>query len=213
MEKFIIDTNFFINLEIKSTFGKNPKEVIINFTDLANQVKKEKKGEFFMPPKVIDELLSFFNNEDFIKDFLHTISIKSPEIAKLQFSASVFYQLIEEIRERSYRGLRIAEASVEEGAKKLMGQSHLSRQDFQKTIGETIKTLREKYRQATRFNFLDSVADLDLITLTKELDGFLVSSDEGVLRWGRIFGIKEITPGLFRERLFSLLPARDKNRA
>jgi len=206
MEKFVIDTNFFLNLEIKSGFGKNPKDVIINFTQLANKIKKQGKAEFFMPPRISEELASFFNQENFIKDFFNVMTIKSPDLSNVQFSAAVFYQLIDEVRERSYRGLKIAEETVIAGAKKMMGKGILNKIEFEKEIGSAIKNLRERYRKATRFNFLDSVADLDLIVLAKELDGFLVSSDEGVIRWGRIFGVKEVPPSLFRERLLSFLP-------
>jgi len=206
MEKFVIDTNFFLNLEIKSGFGKNPKDAIINFTQLANRIKKQGKAEFFMPPRISEELASFFNQENFIKDFFNVLTIKSPDLSSVQFSAAVFYQLIDEARERSYRGLKIAEETVIAGAKKMMGKGILNKIEFEKEIGSAIKNLRERYRNATRFNFLDSVADLDLIVLAKELDGFLVSSDEGVIRWGRIFGVKEVPPSLFRERLLSFLP-------
>jgi RNA ligase partner protein len=206
MEKFVIDTNFFLNLEIKSGFGKNPKDVIINFTQLANRIKKQGKAEFFMPPRISEELASFFNQESFIKDFFNVLTIKSPDLSNVQFSAVVFYQLIDEVRERSYRGLKIAEETVIAGAKKMMGKGMLNKIEFEKEIGSAIKNLRERYRNATRFNFLDSVADLDLIVLAKEVEGFLVSSDEGVIRWGRIFGVKEVPPSLFRERLLSFLP-------
>ncbi len=208
MEKFVIDVNFFVNLEIKSGFGNASKDVIVGFTSLAKKLKKENRAEFFMPPRIVDELVGFFNQENFIKDFFSVITIKSPDLSKVQFSAGVFYQLVNEMRERSYRGLKVAEESVIKGGKEMIGGKELNKIEFEKKIGGTIKTLRERHRQATRFNFLDSVADLDLIVLTKEIDGFLVSSDGGLIRWGRVFGIKEVTPSLFRERLFSLLTVK-----
>lgn len=204
MEKFVIDTNFFINLEIKSGFGKNAQEIVCYFTETALPLKLHKKAEFFMPPRIIEEFLGFFKNEDFVKDFLKIITIKSPARLDLQFNADVFYTLVDEIRERSYRGLRIAEEAVNQAGRTMTGKTNIDKITFEKTIGESVKTLREKYRQATRFNFLDSVADLDLIVLTKEQNAFLISSDEGVMRWGRKFGIKEIMPHAFKERLVSL---------
>ncbi|OGK49733.1 hypothetical protein A3A56_03960 [Candidatus Roizmanbacteria bacterium RIFCSPLOWO2_01_FULL_40_32] len=73
--------------------------------------------------------------------------------------------------------------------------------EYQKTMGEVVTKLRERYRQATRFNFLDSVADLDLIVLVRELDAYLVSADEGVIRWGRMFGVKEVAADMLLKRL------------
>lgn len=210
MEKYIIDTNFFFNLEIKSGLGESPKEIIINLTKIIKKLNPasagEKKAEFFMPPRVLDEFLTFVDKEEgFIKDFLSLISVKSPNNAKIDFPSSVFYKLVDEIRERSYKGLRIAEEVVDQAGQKMIGQNNLSKIEYQKTIGDIVTKLRERYRQATRFNFLDSVADLDLIVLSKELDGFLISSDEGVLTWGRIFGIKEVAASLFHSRLLSQL--------
>lgn len=206
MEHFILDTNFFFNLEIKSGFGNNPREVIVNFTELARLAKKAKKADFFMPPAILDEFLTFVSVQDaYVKEFLTVVTVKSPHIATINFEASVFYKLVDEIRDRSYKGLRIAEESVDAAGTKVIGQENLTKIEYQKTIGEIITKLRERYRQATRFNFLDSVADLDLIVLAKEVDGILVTSDEGVLRWGRLFGIKELPAAQLKSRLTTLM--------
>lgn len=205
MTRYILDTNFFFNLEIKSGFGKNATEVITNFTELAQKIKKAKKAEFYMPPRILDEFLTFVEKKDaHIEDFLNLVVIKSPDVSQIAFPAAVFYQLVDEIRDRSYKGLRIAEELVDTGAKKMQGATDLSHMEYQKTIGEIVTKLRERYRQATRFNFLDSVADLDVIALARELEGVVVSSDEGVLRWGRIFGVKEVPADLLRSQLMSL---------
>ena len=87
----------------------------------------------------------------------------------------------------------------------MVGQKAESKKDFQIAIGKFIKNFRDRYRNATRTGFLDSIADLDLIVLSKEIDGFLVTSDEGVLFWGRIFGIKEMPASVFQKRLEDLL--------
>lgn len=205
----MIDTNFFVNLEIKSGFGRSQREVVVNFITLAKKLKQKKQAGFYMPPRIVDEFLSFFEKEDFAKEFLNLITVKSPEISRLQFPAPLFYQLVEEMRQRAYRGLRLAETAVKDGAEKILAKKPVNKVEFQKDLGEVIKGLREKYRQTTRFNFLDSVADLDLIVLAKEINGFLVSSDEGVIRWGRLFGVRELLPSLFRERLDFLLSLRE----
>ncbi len=205
MEHIILDTNFFFNLEIKSGFGDSSKEVITNFTQLARQTKTAKRADFFMPPTILEEFLTFVSVQDtYVKEFLTVVTVKSPHIATINFEASIFYKLVDEIRDRSYKGLRIAEESVDAAGTKVMGQAALTKIEYQKTIGEVVGKLRERYRQATRFNFLDSIADLDLIVLAKELDGILVTSDEGVLRWGRLFGIKELPAAQLRSRLMAM---------
>ncbi len=187
--------------------GKKTEEVVVNLTKMGKRLKTSQKAEFYMPPRVVDEFLSFFENKEqqFLKDFLSLIIVKSPDVGKLSLPAQIFYELVGDIRERSYRGLRIGEEEVEKAGRLLMNKSDLSTKDFQIQIGGVIKKFRERYRQATRFGFLDSLADLDLISLTKELEGALVSSDEGVIKWGRIFGVKEMPAEALKGRLDDLL--------
>lgn len=201
MEKYILDTNLFFNMG--AGLGETTKEVVVKVTNLGKKIKKEKRGEFFMPPSAISEFLGFFTekNQPFIEEFLSMIIIKSPDYGKIVFPAYVFSQLIEEVRQRSYRGLNIGEEEIKKAGKLMGGVEILSKKNFEIKIGPIIKKFRERYRQATRFGFLDSVTDLDLIVLAKETGGFLVSTDEGVLRWGRIFGVKELPIAVWRRQM------------
>jgi RNA ligase partner protein len=207
MEKYVLDTNLFFNMEAELGLGKKTEEVVIKITEMAKKIKKEKKAEIFMPPSAMAEFLSFFKDkkQPFIEDFLSAITIKSPDYGANTFPAQAFYQLIDEIRQRSYRGLNIGEEEIEKAGRLMMGAKNLNSRQFQETIGGIIKKFRERYRQATRFGFIDSVADLDLIVLAKEINGCLVSTDEGVVRWGRVFGVREMPVGVWRRRLAALL--------
>mgnify|MGYP000389186603 CR=1 FL=1 len=202
MEKYILDTNLFFNMEADLGLGKNTKELVVGLTKI---IKKQKNKQFLMTPSAINEFLSFFSDEQkkasFVNDFLSSIIIQSPDYNKINISAIVFYKLIKEIRTRSYRGLNIAEEEIKKAAKMMMGVKNLTEKEFQIKIGEIIKKLRERYRQATRFGFLDSTTDLDLIILAKEVDGFLISTDEGMLYWGRILAVKEILPQVWLKRV------------
>lgn len=207
MEKYVLDANLFFNMEAGLGLGEKTEDVVKSLTSLAKKLKNNKKSEFFMPPRVVDEFLSFFTNKEqlFLKDLLSSVSVKSPDIGKIAFPAQVFYELVGDIRARSYQGLRVGEEEIEKAGKTMLGKGNLSSKDFQIQIGSVVKKFRERYRQATRFGFLDSLADLDLIVLAKELDAFLVSTDEGVLRWGRIFGVKESPVAMWKARLEGLL--------
>jgi RNA ligase partner protein len=173
--------------------GQTTDEVMEQMTNFGKKVK------LFMPPKIVEEFLSFFDNkeQDNIKRLMSVITVKSPVIERLEFSASVFYTLVEDIRNRSYRGLRVGEEEIEQAAKSMMNGGELSKIEFQKKVGVQIKGFRDRYRQATRVGFLDSVADLDIIVLAKELDATVVSTDEGLLKWSRLFGVKEMAPSVF----------------
>ncbi len=207
MEKYILDTNLFFNMEAGLGLGKKTEEIIVNLTNIISRLKKEKKAEFFMPPSIVSEFLSFFDNKEqlFLKNFLSAITIKSPEKSKISFPSTVFYQLIEDIRNRNYKGLNISEEEIESAGRKMMEEKNLGKKDFQIKIGATIKNFRSRYRNATRTGFLDSVADLDLIVLSIEQGAFLISTDEGVLNWGRVFGVKEMPSLVFQKRLEALL--------
>lgn len=202
MEKFVLDTNLFFNMEPGLGLGGKTEEVVKRATQGIERAKQKKRGEFLMPPSIVKEFLSFFEDkaQSFIKDFLNVITTKSPDVSTVDFPASVFYQIVRDIRERSYRGLTIAEEEVRKTAISMIKTGHLEKKEFEMRVGEFVKSLRDRYRQATRFGFLDSVADLDLIVLSKEVDGFLVSTDEGVIHWGRIFGVKEMDAQVLGKR-------------
>lgn len=207
MEKFILDTNVFFNMEAGLGLGKKTEEVIVGLTERIVNLKKNKKAEFFMPPRAVDELLSFFEDKEqpFLKDFLSQVTVKSPNSSKTSFSSSVFYKLVEEIRLRSYRGLTIGEEEIVNAARLMSGTGDMPKKDFEIKVGAVVKKFRERYRNATRTGFLDSLTDLDLIVLAIEQDAYLVTTDEGVLAWGRMFGVREMPSGVFRKRLEDLL--------
>src|SRR3989338_2625705 len=207
MKRYILDANLFFNMESGLGFGMKTEEVVVGITNIGKTLKQIQKAEFLMPPRVIDEFLSFFEekSQNFIKNFLSIILVKSPEVGGIQLPAQIIYSIIDEVRSRSQKGQKIAEEEIEEAGKRFMGQKKLETKDFQINIGVSIKKFRDRYRQATRFGFLDSVADLDLFMLARETDGFLVTSDEGVLRWGRMFGVREIRVGVWKKQLEDLL--------
>jgi RNA ligase partner protein len=203
MEKYVLDTNLFFNMEPGLGIGSKTDVVMKKVTVAIKNLKNKKKAAFYMPPSIIKELKTFFKDREsaFLKDFLFEITIKSPDLSKISFPAEVFYKLIQDIRERSYKGLLTSEDELKKAVLSLVGIKFKDKKESQMRIGVFVKNLRERYRQNTRFGFLDSVADLDLIVLAKEQDAYLVSTDEGVITWGRIFGIKEMEAAMFGKKL------------
>jgi RNA ligase partner protein len=207
MEKFVLDTNLFFNMEIDFGFEKKTEAVVTGLSGLIKQLKGKNKAEFYLSPRIVDEFLSFFSdkNQPFIKEFLSLVTVKSPNYEKIFLPSDIFLKLVTDVRQRTYRGTTIAEEEIVNAARLMMGKKINNKTEFEIAVGEVIKKFRDRYRHATRFGFLDSAADLDLIILAKEIDGFLISSDEGVVGWGRIFGVKELNPSLLRKRLEQLL--------
>lgn len=203
MDKYILDTNLFFNMEEGIGLGEKTEEVVRRLTDAAKQLKKNQQGQFYTVPRIVEEFLSFFEDREqpFLKDFLAAVTIQSPDISQITISAPVFYKLIDDIRGRSYRGLRAGEEEIHDAGLMMQGKAGLSKKDFEITIGSVVKKFRDRYRQATRVGFLDSLADLDLIMLAREVDGMIVTTDEGVLHWGRVFGVKEMPASAFGAKM------------
>lgn len=209
MNIYIFDTNLFFNLEVETDFGKNPYEIMTSITDYARALRGAGKAAFYMPPRIVEEIYTFVpETDERIQKLLAEVVIKAPESDKMTFGAGVFYEIVQDIRNRSYRGLQVAEEELKNVANDThLIQDNLSHIDSQKALGVHITRLRERYRTATRVKFLDSLADLDIIALAYELEGNVVSADEGVIQWARKFGVREVFPHVLKHQLDSLLQA------
>ena len=116
---------------------------------------------------------------------------KPPKKHELKFPSVLLYELIEEMRDRVNRGLRVAETAV--------------RATEKKNTDEVIQDLRKKYREALREGIIDSGEDVALILLAAELDALLVTADRGLIKWAEKFGIRWLIPEKFRDYLESAL--------
>lgn len=201
METYVLDTNLFFNMEAKMGVGNDTETIIRNMTNYMQAAKKS--AVFFMPPRIIEEIKSFFENPDqeFLQDFFAGITVKSPNLGELMINAHVIAEYIEESRKRAYRSQDVAEEEIIQAGKMFMGKEALPQKEFQMTVGKITKNFRNRYRNALRTGFIDSLADFDLIMLAKEQDAFLVSTDEGVIQWGRKLGVKEVAPSVLGKKM------------
>jgi len=161
-----------------------------------------------MPPTIYQELLNFVEIEHIPTDLQIRIFQKPPKRYELTVPAFLLYELIEDVRSRIDKGLRVAEEAV--------------RETSPETEPDTIANLRKKYRSALREGIIDSkedvdlillareldgilIEDVDLILLARELDGILISADKGIVKWADKLGIRYIEPSKLREILDKLL--------
>lgn len=189
MERYVLDTSVFTNPHIYDQFGGTAQEAIAVFLELAAQAD----AEFYMPGSVYDELRLIKDLDELAADFESIVHLRSPRKFALQVPAGILYELIDEVRLRIDRGLRIAEEHT-----RLGGGSE--------DLGQVITRLRERYREALRRGIIDSREDVDVLLLAYELDGVLVSADEGLCKWADKVGVKLLTPGYFRRILEKLGP-------
>ncbi len=197
MERFILDTSVFTNPDVYSQFEKDQVGAIENFVSLASH----SRCEFYMPSSVYEELSHMMEKGDLGKEwkelspkFELVVRIRSPRRFNLMVPAEFLYEFIEEIRQRINKGLRVAEEHTKEAGR-------LTEEE----VGKVINRLREKYREALRTGIIDSKEDVDVLLLAYELDGVLVSGDDGLRKWADRVGIKIINPRHFRHILESLV--------
>ncbi len=183
MEYFVLDTSLFTNPDVYSQFEKDQLGAIENFITLASH----SKAQFFMPTSVYEEFNKMVELGSLKPRFELAVRIRSPRRFNLMVPAEFLYEFIEEVRYRINKGLRIAEEHTKEAGR-------LAQED----VGRLINKLREKYREALRAGIIDSKEDLDVLLLAYEIDGVLVSGDEGLRSWADKVGIKLIDPKSFR---------------
>jgi RNA ligase partner protein len=187
-ERVVLDTSLFVNPDVRNSLGLNPTGALEAFLGIASGIQTI---EFYMPPSTFQELLNFIDKDKISGDMMLFLRQKPPKKHELKFPAFLLYELIEEMRDRVNRGLRVAETAV--------------RATEKKNMDEVIQDLRKKYREALREGIIDSGEDVDLILLAAELDALLVTADQGLIRWAEKFGIRWLIPGKFRDYLESAL--------
>lgn len=185
-ERVVLDTSIFVNPEVRLNFGRTPTEAVESFIFLAAQIPTL---EFYMPSSTFKELLNFIDVNKISGDLLTILRQKPPSKHELTCPAFLLYELIEDIRERVNKGLRVAEKAVR----------NINKGDEK----EVIQDLRRKYREALREGIIDSKEDVDIILLAKELDALLVTVDHGIIKWAEKLGIRWLLPNRFKDYLLS----------
>jgi RNA ligase partner protein len=186
--RVVLDTSLFVNPDARTSLGNTPTEALETFLFLAAQIHIL---EFYMPPSIFEELLHFVEKDRIPGDLLVILHQKPPKRHELKCPAVLLYELIDDMRERVNKGLRIAEKAVR-GAEK-------------KKADEIIQDLRRKYREALREGIIDSKEDVDLLLLAMELDALLITADQGLIRWAEKLGIQWLFPEKFKDYLMGAI--------
>ena len=190
LERFILDTSIFTNPNVFKQFGEDSQTAIATFAALAYHAR----AEFYMPTAVYEELHKMRELRAVEADFERTVKIRSPRRLNLAIPSELLYEFIEEVRLRIDRGLRIAEEWTRRAG-----------MEAESEPGINIAKLREQYREAMRRGLIDSKEDADLFLLAYELDGTLVTADEGLKKWANKAGVKLINALNLRKILEGLV--------
>lgn len=187
-ECFVIDTSIFTNPDVYIIFGRTPTTALKNFLKLTTKLEGP---IFYMPPSIYEELMNFVDIDKIPKDLQVRIFQKPPKMYEMNVPAFLLYELIEDVRHRIDKGLRVAEQAV--------------REVITDNEPDTINNLRRKYRSALREGIIDSKEDVDLILLARELDGILVTADKGIMTWADKLGIRYVESRNLRGIINSLI--------
>ena len=184
----VLDTSVFTNPDTARHFGSSAAEAVREFVALARPVRGQLRC--LMPPSIFEELKTFVPAAELPADFEYVVALKAPDRYTVLVPGFLLYELIDDIRARIDRGLRVSEKAV---------------RSAQPTEIETsITRLRGEYREALRAGLLDSREDVDLILLARELDAAVCSSDRGVVTWAERLGIRLVDPEQLRRILEGL---------
>ena len=197
MKRLILDTSIFVNPDSARAFGQTPTQAFINFLERA---QKTVDVEFFMPPSIFSELMYFAEEPKIPKNLLLKVQIRPPKKHEIKVPGFLLYNLVETVRDRVDRGLRLAERVTRE-ALQMSPSANLASggpPNDPKRVrpdAELIGRLRESYRRIMREGMLDSKCDVDLLLLSYEVEGLLVSADQGVLAWADSLGVSTLAHG------------------
>jgi len=166
--RIVIDTSTFVNPTTQIDFGEDIDKSIDKFIAIA----VEKKLDVYIPSSIFRELSHFIPEESLMK--LRKLSvIRGPDLYSMQFPAAIFHTFISDIRVRINKGLRIAEEAIESSK-----------------TADNVRRIRNEYRAAMRSGIIDSVEDLDVVLLAKEIGGTVLSADEGIVKMADSLGIE-----------------------
>ncbi len=184
-EAVVVDTSFFTNPQTRAGLGDTTEAAFRMFVDRARHLQD--RVQFYMPPSVFEELTHFLDPGTLPRDTELILRLRPPRRFQIVVPGFLLYELIDEIRERINRGLRVAEEAV--------------RSTQEQDVAATINALRNRYRRALREGIIDSREDVDLILLAMELDAALLTSDQGIMRWAERLGVRIVHPEAFVELL------------
>lgn len=179
MEKYILDTSVFSNPDVYGQFDTDYPLAMKRFCVLASRAR----AKFYMPNSVYTELQQVKPLGGVTADFERVVKLRSPRKSSIQIPSDLLYEFIEEVRLRINRGLRIAEEAA-----KVAGAGEMA------AVGDVVRRLRDRFREAMRQGIIDSKEDADLLLLAYELDGTLVTADNGLRKWADKAGVSMINP-------------------
>lgn len=169
-----------------------------------------------MPPVTYKEFSDYMARYDCPEEVMVKaetwIVKKTPNRYDTQIPSEIFYEYVQDMRERMNKGMKTSENAIWEASVESMVMTSRG-EDKNKVemeiIGKAIKDFRKKYRAALRKGTLDSAPDLDVLLLAKELGAGVVAADEGIRVWAERLGLRFLNANSFPKMLKEYLKYYD----
>lgn len=184
----MVDTSAFLTDDIRKE-GESLQDACERLLELFR--RSPEQTEFCMPSSTFEELEEIIEENvegEILKDLKASVKIQSPSRHEIRIPGDLLYDFIQEMRERTNKGLRTAEKAVKE----LGAMEEEPENEYYDQEDVVISDLRDKYKEKMRKRVIDSEEDLDLILLAREKEAVLVTEDRGVLKWADELGIERL---------------------
>ncbi len=169
--RMIVDTSIFVNPETMVLLGESVGSAIEGFL----QICRRYSLEIYMPLSIFREISTFAPAET-IKTLRTRAVVRAPDLYNMQVPAVTFHTFVKELRERVNKGLHIAEKAIKSD-----------------DAPENVRWVRQHYREALRSGIVDSVEDLEVVLLAREVGGIILTADQGITNMADSFGIEVFT--------------------
>ncbi len=208
-QRFVLDTTAFTDNQLREEYGEGKLVKTVDvLADLIAESRIKLNISCHMPPITYKEFIDYMGRYECPESILVKsetwIVKKTPNRYDTKIPSEIFYEYVQDIRERMNKGMRISENAIWEAAVESMVR--LSRGEAKaeiemEIIGNAIKDFRKRYRAALRKGTLDSAPDLDVLLLAKELGAGVVAADEGIRVWAERLGLRFLSAKSFPKML------------
>jgi uncharacterized protein len=216
-QRFVLDTTAFTDTQLRDEFGDgNLSKTADILLDLIAKSRIKLNISCHMPPityKEFSDYMARYECPDEIMVKAETwIVKKTPNRYDTKIPSEIFYEYVQDMRERMNKGMRISESGIWEAAVEsmvLMARGEKKVEIEAKVLGKAITDFRKRYRAALRKGTLDSAPDLDVLLLAKELGAGVVAADEGIKVWAERLGLRFLSAKSFPQMMEEYLKHYD----
>ena len=216
-QRFVLDTTAFTDNVLREDMGNgNLTKSVDVMLDLLARSRIKLNISCHMPPVTYKEFSDYMARYECPEEVMVKaetwIVKKTPNRYDTQIPSEIFFEYVQDMRERMNKGMKTSETAIWEAAVESMVMTSRGEEKNKvemEIIGKAIKDFRKKYRAALRKGTLDSAPDLDVLLLAKELGAGVVAADDGIRVWAERLGLRFLNANSFPKMLKEYLKYYD----